>query len=68
MDGITDWLIPIVVGPKPNNEISLCMDCTRLNKAVLGPYYPKYKIVKYFRKLMQTKDFIRSNCVGKVSY
>ena len=36
----TEWCAPIVVVPKPNGkDIRLCVDLTKLNKAVLRPRY-----------------------------
>lgn len=40
MEEVTDWVSPIVVVPKNENEIRLCVDYTKLNEAVKRPYYP----------------------------
>lgn len=37
MDDFTEWVSPIVVVPKSNIEIRLCVDYTQLNKAVILP-------------------------------
>ena len=36
----TDWVHPMVVVPKPNNGIRLCIDLQKLNKYVRRPYHP----------------------------
>ena len=35
----TDWVHPMVVVPKPNDGIRLCIDFQKLNKYVTRPYY-----------------------------
>ena len=35
-----DWVNPMVVIPKPNGKIRLCIDLQRLNKYVCHPYHP----------------------------
>ena len=36
----TDWVHPLVVVPKPNGGIRLCVDFQKLNQHVRRPYYP----------------------------
>ena len=36
----TDWVRPMVVVPKPNGGIRLCIDLQKLNKYVRRPYHP----------------------------
>ena len=36
----TDWVHPLVVIPKPNGGIRLCVDFQKLNQHVRRPYYP----------------------------
>ena len=36
----TDWVHPLVVVPKPNGGIRLCVDLQKLNQYVKRPYYP----------------------------
>lgn len=40
VDEPTEWCAPIVVAPKPNEEIRMCVDLTKLNKAVKRELYP----------------------------
>lgn len=66
MHEVTDWVSPIVVVPKNNGEIRLCVDYTRLNQSVGRPYYPIPKIetilanlkgARFFSKLDANKGF-----------
>ena len=34
VEGPTDWCAGIVVVPKPNNKVRICVDLTQLNKCV----------------------------------
>ena len=36
----TDWVHPLVVVPKPNGSIRLCINFQKLNQHVRRPYYP----------------------------
>ena len=36
----TDWVHPMVVVPKPNGGLRLCVDLQKLNKYVRRPYHP----------------------------
>ena len=38
--GPSDWCHPLVVAPKPNGKLRLCVDLTKLNRYVKRPYYP----------------------------
>lgn len=56
----TEWCSPCIVVPKPNGKIRVCIDFTKLNKAVKREYHPLPTIedtlgvlsnAKYFTKL-----------------
>ena len=39
IEGPTDWCAGIVVVPKPNNQVRICVDLTQLNKCVKRETY-----------------------------
>ena len=39
-EGPTPWVSPFVVIPKQNDEIRLCVDMRRANKAIIRERYP----------------------------
>lgn len=62
----TEWVAPIVVVPKDNNDIRLCVDFTRLDEHIFRPYFPitspdakfaKIGKAKYFSKIDLNKGF-----------
>ena len=40
VQGPTPWVSPIVVAPKPNGDIRLCIDMRRVNEAVVRERFP----------------------------
>ena len=44
VDEPTDWCAPIVVVPKPNGDVRICVDLTRLNKKVRREVYQMPKV------------------------
>lgn len=74
MHEVTEWVSPIVVVPKDNNEIRLCVDYTKLNESVRRPYFPIPRIestlsnlkgAKFFSKV---KAFIKLSLTSPVNY
>ena len=39
-DEPTDWCHPMVIVPKTNDDVRICVDLTKLNKYVDRPVYP----------------------------
>ena len=39
-DESTDWCHPLVIVPKPDGDVRLCVDLTKLNKFIDRPIYP----------------------------
>ena len=46
IDESTDWCAPIVVVPKSNGDVRICVDLTKLNQAVRREIYQMPKIEK----------------------
>ena len=36
----TEWVSPIIVVPKNNKQLCICVDYKQLNKATIKDYYP----------------------------
>ena len=39
-DEPTEWCHPLVIVPKPNGDVRLCVDLTKLNKFLDRPIHP----------------------------
>lgn len=59
---VTEWVSPIVVVPKSNNEIRLCVDYTQLNKSVLRLYFPIEKVELKLAKIQKANVFAKIDC------
>ena len=57
----TPWLNPLVVVPKGNNKIRLCVDMRNANKAISRTRYPTPTVDDLLLKLRNAKRF--SNCI-----
>ena len=53
VDTPTDWCSPIVVVPKPNGNVRLCVDLTKLNKSVKREVYAMPSVEETLSKISQ---------------
>ena len=53
----TGWCSGIVVVPKPNGSVRICVDLTHLNKAVQREVHPMFSVDESLAKLGQSKNF-----------
>ena len=58
----TDWCSGIVVAPKPNQGVRICVDLTQLNKSVQREIYPMSSVDESLAKLGQSKIFTKLDC------
>ena len=54
----TDWVHPMVVVPKTNGEIRLCVYLQKLNKYVRRPYYPSKSPAEAVSNISSSKIFL----------
>ena len=57
VDGPTHWLNPVVVAPKPNGEIRLCLDMRRANEAVIRGRHPIPTVDEVLQSINGSKVF-----------
>ena len=62
VDEPTPWCAPIVVVPKENKNIRLCVDLTHLNEAVLREQYTFPAIDHMLARIVDTKVFSKLDC------
>ena len=53
----TDWVHPMVVVPKPNGGIRLCIDLQKLNKYVRRPYHPSKSPAEAISNITSSSKF-----------
>ena len=53
----TPWVSPVVIIPKPNNEIRLCIDMRRANEAIQRERHPIQTIDEVLQELSTSKIF-----------
>ncbi|XP_055906988.1 uncharacterized protein LOC129942175 [Eupeodes corollae] len=55
------WATPIVIVPKANGELKICMDCkVTINKCILMQHYPLPKMDEIFAELADCEEFFVS--------
>ena len=59
VEGPTPWVSPVVVVPKQNDEIRLCVDMRRANKAIIRKRYPIPTLDEVLQNLNQSTVFIK---------
>ena len=55
IEGPTEWLSHLVVVPKPNDDIRICVDMREAHTAVLRERFPLPKIDQTLEKKMELK-------------
>ena len=58
----TDWCAGMVVLPKPDRRIRICVDLTKLNESVLRETYPQPKIDNLLAQISGSKFFTDLDC------
>jgi len=58
----TDWCAGVVVVPKPDGRICICVDLTKLNESVLRETYPLPKIDNLLVQISESKFFSKLDC------
>ena len=56
----TDWVNSMVVVPKPNGKVRICIDSRDLNKAVLRGHYPMKSIEDILLEIPEAKVFSKT--------
>lgn len=62
IEEVTEWVSPIVVVPKPDNGIRLCVNYTQLNKVVVRPYFPIEKVEMKLSRIKEARCFLKIDC------
>ena len=52
IDQPTEWCAPMVVIPKPNGDVRICVDLTKLNENILRKAYPLPSVRVYYWKII----------------
>ena len=60
----TDWVNSMVVVPKPNGKVRICIDPRDLNKAVLREHYPMKTIEDILTEIPEAKVFSKIDAVS----
>ena len=62
VDISTDWCAGMVVVPKPDGRIRICVDLTKLSESVLRETYPLPKIDNLLAQISESKFFTKLDC------
>ena len=62
VDVPTEWCAGMVVVPKPDGNIRICVDLTKLNENVLHETYPLPKIDNLLAQISESKIFTKLDC------
>ena len=57
VDQPTAWCAPVVVTPKPNRDVRICVDLTKFDKSILREAYPLPSVEFTLGKLSKSKIF-----------
>lgn len=57
VDGPTPWVNPVVVVPKPNGDVRLCVDMRRANEAIVRERHPILTIYEVLKDLQEGSIF-----------
>ena len=57
VDGPSQWISPVVVIPKKNGDVRICVDMRRANQAVTRERYPIPTVDEVIQDLNQSKVF-----------
>ena len=57
VEGPTPWVSPVVVVPKADGEIRLCVDMRRANEAIVGERHPIPTVDEVLQSLNQSTAF-----------
>ena len=60
----TDWVNSMVVVPKPNGKVRICIDLRDLNKVVLREHYPMKTIEDILLEIPEAKVFSKLDAVS----
>lgn len=59
VEEVTEWCSPIVVVPKSNGQLRICVDLTKLNECIKRPFYPIPKIETTLNSMTRAKFFTK---------
>ena len=67
-NGHTSWCAPMVVIPKSNGEVRICVDLTKLNESVLREVHPLPSVDYTLAKFGEAKIFSKIARVSIIDY
>ena len=60
----TEWVSPIIVVPKKNKQLCICIDYKQLNKATIKDYYPLPFIDQILDSLAEREIYAFMDCLS----